>query len=137
VNSQTKFELNSPLILATLNAHFLEVRLLLEKNADVMLKNKDEFCAVDYAEKMYEIIYDLYMNCKDLDRDKIDLRNVVKKIYNKNNVDCLICKNNYNERIWKIFDFVEKICKIFGLNVKENKRKNNKNIKKKNIKYEN
>ena len=139
VNNQTKFELNSPLILATLNANFLEVRLLLEKNADVMLKNKDEFCAVDYAEKMYEIIYDLYMNCKDLDRDKIDLRNVVKKIYNKNNnVDCLICKNNYNERIWKIFDFVEKICKIFGLNVKENKRKNNKkNIKKKNIKYEN
>ena len=130
VNELTNFEQNSALILATINVHFLEVRLLLEKKADVNLKNKDEFSAIDFAEKMYEILYEIYMNCDDLERDKIDLRNVIKKFYNKN-VDFLICKNNKNERIWKIFDFSEKICKIFGLNIKENKRKNKrKNTKK-------
>lgn len=130
VNELTNFEQNSALILATINVHFLEVRLLLEKKADVNIKNKDEFSAIDFAEKMYEILYEIYMNCDDLERDKIDLRNVIKKFYNKN-VDFLICKNNKNERIWKIFDFSEKICKIFGLNIKENKRKNKrKNTKK-------
>lgn len=133
INQQTIFEQNTPLILATLNSHFLEVRLLLENSADSNVKNKDDMSAIDYAEKMYEICYDIYMNCKDLDREKMDLRNVVKKIGDFKNINSLVCKNNWDVRVWKIFDFSEKICKIFGISVKENKR-NDRNKSRKNTK---
>ena len=49
VNEQTHFEKNTPLMLAVLNAHFLEVRLLYENGADTELKNKDNVFAKEYA----------------------------------------------------------------------------------------
>ena len=132
INQQTIFEQNTPLILATLNCHFLEVRLLLENKADSNVRNKSDFSAIDYAEKMYENCYEIYMNCKDLDREKMDLRNVVKNVGEFKYINSLVCKENWDVRVWKIFDFSEKICKIFGISVNKriDRNKSRKNTKK-------
>ena len=146
INKLTKFEKNSSLILATFNSHFLEVKFLIEKNADVNIKNKDEMNVNEIAEKIYEKISEIYLNCNDLEREKIDLRNVIKKFLNDKNekkINSLICKKNWNVRIWKIFDFSLKICKLLGIDVNEDvvnikkekeKEKNKRNKRRKSTK---
>jgi ankyrin repeat protein len=134
VNQQSQFEKNTPLILATLNAHYLEVRLLLEHKASIDIKNKDDKTASDYASEMFEPCHNIYKMCNDLDREKIDLRNIIWGILNKSEdiLNATICKSNWDLKIWKLNDFVTKICKIFGLQKEEKKEKNNEEEKEEN-----
>ncbi len=134
VNQQSQFEKNTPLILATLNAHYLEVRLLLEHKASIDIKNKDDKTASDYANEMFEPCHNIYKMCNDLDREKIDLRNIIWGILNKSEdiLNATICKSNWDLKIWKLNDFVTKICKIFGLQKEEKKEKNNEEEKEEN-----
>ena len=113
VNEPTYFEQNTPLHLAVLNNHYLEVKLLLENKADLKVKNKYGIFPYKYASLMYEPIKKLFNDCKDLDRDTFDLRDIVKDLIKKENVDCTICKKNHKLRVWTANDFCEKINKEF------------------------
>ena len=113
VNEPTYFEQNTPLHLAVLNNHYLEVRLLLKNNADPNLKNKDGILPFEYASLMSTPIQKLFKESKDLDRDTFDLREIIRKLINKpdNIVNSTVCEKNHHLRVWTANDFNEKINK--------------------------
>ena len=112
----------------------MEVRLLLEHKASIDIKNKDEKTASDYASEMFEPCHNIYKMCNDLDREKIDLRNIIWGILNKSEdiLNATICRSNWDVKIWRLNDFITKICKIFGLQKEEKKEKNNEEEKEEN-----
>ena len=113
VNGPTYFEQNTPLHLAVLNNHYLEVRLLLKNNADPNLKNKKDLLPYDYASKMSDPIKKIFKESKDIDRDTFDLRNIIKEVTKKSDdiVNSTVCEKNHHLRVWKANDFNEKIIK--------------------------
>ena len=113
VNEPTYFEQNTPLHLAVLNNHYLEVRLLLKNNADPNLKNKKDLLPYDYASKMSDPIKKIFKESKDIDRDTFDLRNIIKEVTKKSDdiVNSTVCEKNHHLRVWKANDFNEKIIK--------------------------
>ena len=112
-NEQTYFEKNTPLHLAVLNNHYLEVRLLLEYKANKTIKNKYGILPYEYATLMTKPIQLKYKESKDIDRDTFDLRGIIQNLINKPSdiVDATVCKKNHNLRVWTANDFNEKINK--------------------------
>ena len=112
-NEQTYFEKNTPLHLAVLNNHYLEVRLLLEYKANKTIKNKYGILPYEYATLMTKPIQLIYKESKDIDRDTFDLREIIQKLINKPSdiVNATVCKKNHNLRVWTANDFNEKINK--------------------------
>jgi ankyrin repeat protein len=110
-NEATYFEQNTPLHLAVLNNHFLEVRLLLQYKANPDAKNKDGIIASDYARLMTEPIHIIFKKCKDLDRGTFDLTEIVKNLTKKSDefVKATVCEKNKKLRVWTANDFNEKI----------------------------
>ena len=110
-NEKTYIEQNTPLHLAVLNNHYLEVRLLLEYKADPLLNNKAGVNAKDYAKLMTNPIKKILKSCKDLDRDTFDLRPLVKDLIKKpmEFVNATVCEKNHHLRVWIANDFNEKI----------------------------
>jgi ankyrin repeat protein len=112
-NEQTYFEKNTPLHLAVLNNHYLEVRLLLEYKANKTIKNKYGILPYEYATLMTKPIQLIYKESKDIDRDTFDLRKIIQNLINKPSdiVNATVCKKNHNLRVWTANDFNEKINK--------------------------
>jgi ankyrin repeat protein len=112
-NEQTYFEKNTPLHLAVLNNHYLEVRLLLEYKANKNIKNKYGILPYEYATLMTKPIQLIYKESKDIDRDTFDLRKIIQNLINKPSdiVNATVCKKNHNLRVWTANDFNEKINK--------------------------
>ena len=121
-NEATYFEQNTPLHLAVLNNHFLEVRLLLQYKANPDAKNKDGVEAHEYARLMTEPIHLIYKKCKDLDRETFDLTEIIQKLTKKSDefVKATVCEKNKKIRVWTANDFNEKIVEEF-----KNKSANN------------
>ena len=71
---------NTPLHLAVLNNHYLEVRLLLEYKADPNIKNKDGVLPYEYADLLYKPFKLLLKECKDIDRETFNLRKIIKEL---------------------------------------------------------
>jgi ankyrin repeat protein len=113
VNEPTYFEQNTPLHLAVLNNHYLEVRLLLEYKANPSLKNKYGILPFEYASLMSEPIKKKFKECKDIDRETFDLREIIKPLINKPDdiVNSTVCEKNHKLRVWTANDFNEKINK--------------------------
>ena len=111
LNKQTTFIRNTPLHLAVLNDHYLEVKLLISKGCDILLTNKDNIESYEYAALMHDAIKKIYEDYEDKERGTIDLRNVVRDVIKKKEevLDATICESNRKIRIWTIQDFVEKI----------------------------
>ena len=111
LNKQTTFIRNTPLHLAVLNDHYLEVKLLISKGCNISLPNKDNILPYEYAALMYDNIKKLYEEFEDKERGTIDLRNVIRDVIKKKEeiLDATICESNRKIRIWTIQDFVEKI----------------------------
>jgi ankyrin repeat protein len=108
----TYFEQNTPLHLAVLNNHYLEVRLLLEYKAKASVKNKEGKIPYEYAEKMSEPIKNIFKKSKDIDRDTIDLRDIVRDVLSNKKeefIDSTINEKNHKLRVWVANDFNEKI----------------------------
>ena len=128
INEQTQFLKNTPLHLAVINNHYLEVRLLLEHNCNVELKNKDDISVFEYATLIYEFVERKYEEFEDKERGLIDLRDILRDILKKKDeiLDAIICKSNWNVRIWTARDFAEKIFKALGLD-KEKEKNDEKN----------
>ena len=118
VNEYTYFEKNTPLHLAVLNNHYLEVRLLLKYNADPKLKNKAGVIPYEYATLMTKPIQMIFKESKDIDRDTFDLREIIKKLIKKPDdiVNATVCLKNRNLRVWTANDFNEKINKELNIN---------------------
>ena len=114
-NEATYFEQNTPLHLAVLNNHFLEVRLLLQYKANPDAKNKDGIIASDYARLMTEPIHIIFKKCKDLDRETFDLTEIIKNLTKKSDefVKATVCEKNKKIRVWTANDFNEKIVEEF------------------------
>ncbi len=112
-NEPTFFEQNTPLHLAVLNNHYLEVRLLLEYKANQTIKNKYGILPYEYASLMSKPIKLILKESKDIERDTFDLRTIIQKLINKPTyiVNATVCKKNHNLRVWTANDFNEKINK--------------------------
>ena len=105
---------NTPLHLAVLNNHYLEVRLLLEYKADPNIKNKDGVLPYEYANLLSKPFKLLLKECKDIDRETFNLRKIIKELIKKPDkvVNATICEKNCHLRVWTANDFNEKINKI-------------------------
>ena len=118
VNECTYFEKNTPLHLAVLNNHYLEVRILLKYNADTSLKNKVGVLPSEYATLMSTPIQKIFKNCKDIDRETFDLREIIKKLLKRKDdfIESTVCLKNRKLRVWTANDFNEKINKELKAN---------------------
>ena len=114
INEQSHFELNTPLHLAVLNNHYLEVRLLIENNCIPNLKNKEEIEPYHYALAMNGPIQSIFDISEDLDRDTMDLREIVRTMVNRIDgvIDSMVCVKNWNLRVRTALDFNIKIIKV-------------------------
>ena len=127
INEQSHFELNTPLHLAVINNHYLEVRLLIENNCIPDMKNKDGIDPFQYARAMNGPIKSIYDISEDLERDIIDLRDIVRNmVYRVDEaIDSLVCTKNWKLRVWTALDFNIKIIKLFDSVInKENEQGN-------------
>ena len=127
INEQSHFELNTPLHLAVINNHYLEVRLLIENNCVPDMKNKDGIEPFQYAKAMNGPIKSIYDISEDLERDIIDLRDIVRNmVYRVDEaIDSLVCTKNWKLRVWTALDFNIKIIKLLDSVIsKENEQGN-------------
>ena len=127
INEQSHFELNTPLHLAVINNHYLEVRLLIENNCIPDMKNKDGIDPFQYARAMNGPIKSIYDISEDLERDIIDLRDIVRNmVYRVDEaIDSLVCTKNWKLRVWNALDFNIKIIKLLDSVInKENEQGN-------------
>ena len=115
INEQSHFELNTPLHLAVLNNHYLEVRLLIENNSSIDIKNNDGIEAYQYAFAMNGPIKSISDVSEDLERDTMDLREIVRNMVQRDDevIDSMVCTKNWKLRVWTALDFNIKIIKIF------------------------
>ena len=136
LNKQTTFLRNTALHLAVLNAHYLEVKLLIGKGCNIDLRNKDEIVPSEYSQLMFRAIKKIYDETEDKERETIDLRLIVSDVIKKEMdvLNATICESNKKIRIWTVHDFTEKIEKLFGKDKKEEEQKNSEDDK---IKSEN
>ena len=121
-NERTRFEQNTPLHLAVLNNHYLEVRLLLEYNADPLIKNKDNCRPDEYARLMPNNMKEICKKKEEKGEKTFDLREVVKKLTNKNDtiVNATVCQKNRKLELYTPIDVTEKIINEFKkLNIQE------------------
>ena len=116
INEQSQFELNTPLHLAVLNNHYLEVRLLIENNCIPDMQNKDGIEPFQYVNAMNTLIKSIYVISEDLERDIMDLREVVRNLVDRVEgvIDSMVCVKNWKLRVWTAFDFSNKIIKLLG-----------------------
>ena len=114
LNKQTTFIRNTPLHLAVLNDHYLEVKLLISKGCNISLVNKDNIEAYEFSALMNDAIKKIYEDFDDKERGTIDLRNVVREVIKKKEevLDATICESNRKIRIWTVQDFIGKIYKL-------------------------
>ena len=125
LNKQTTFLRNTALHLAVLNAHYLEVKLLIGKGCNIDLRNKDEIVPSEYSQLMFRAIKKIYDETEDKERETIDLRLIVSDVIKKEMdvLNATICESNKKIRIWTVHDFTEKIEKLFGKDKKEEEQK--------------
>lgn len=117
---------NTPLHYAVMNNHYNLVRLLVvDKQANIKILNINNLTPGDIAEKMFEIIKNIYERSSNRQKDNIDMRNVIKEILNKEDdrfIDVAICRSNWNLALWRAYDFSKKINEL----LKEEKEKEQK-----------
>ena len=138
INEQSHFELNTPLHLAVLNNHYLEVKLLVENNCIPDIKNKDGIEPYQYAFVMNGPIKSIYDISEDLERDTMDLREIVKSMVDRVDgvIDSMVCTKNWKLRVWTALDFNIKIIKLLESILEEiikEKEKENGNEEEQNI----
>jgi ankyrin repeat protein len=114
-NERTRFEQNTPLHLAVLNNHYLEVRLLLEYNANPAIKNKDNCIPSEYARLMTNPIKAICKKYKDENKKSFDLSEIVKEFYKKKKevIEALVCQKNKKLDLDTPIEVNEKIINEF------------------------
>ena len=117
INEQSHFELNTPLHLAVINNHYLEVKLLIDNNCIPNIKNKDGIEPYYFAFAMNGAIKNIYDSSEDLERDTMDLREIVRSMVDRVDgvIDSMVCVKNWNLRVWTALDFNVKIIKLLDL----------------------
>ena len=75
------------------------------------MKNKNNVLPKEYANLLVNPLELIFKNCKDLDREKMDLRNIIRSLVKKPEefINATVCKNNWDIRVWFVHDFVIKI----------------------------
>ena len=118
-NEPTFFEKNTPLHLAVLNNHYSEARLLLSRyHADPNLKNKYDALPIDYANKMPKLFKEKSKKLKEIDKDIIDLRDILKEIFKKtikksdDFVNSTVCEKNHKINIKSAIEINSKIINL-------------------------
>ena len=129
INEKSHFENNTPLHLAVLNNHYLEVRLLIENNAALDIKNNDGIESYQYAFAMNGPIQSISDISEDLERDTMDLREIIRNMVKRDDevIDSMVCSKNWKLRVWTALDFNIKIIKLFE-SILEEILKENENV---------
>ena len=114
INEQSHFELNTPLHLAVINNHYLEVKLLIENNCVPDKENRDGLEPYHYAAAMNGPIRNIYDISEDLERDTMDLREIIRSMVDRVDgvIDSMVCIKNWKLRVWTALDFNIKIIKL-------------------------
>ena len=114
-NEKTRFEQNTPLHLAVLNNHYLEVRLLLEYKADPNIENKAKCKPSEYARLMTEPMKELIKECEKNEKTTFDLREIIEKLLKKKGefIDSIVCEKNRKVDLKTPIDVNEKIINEF------------------------
>ena len=111
---------NTPLHLAVINNHYLEVKLLIREGCDPNIANEDSILPFQYAFVIGETIEKYISIPENREKDTIDLRIIAENLGIN---ESLICSKNWNLKLWKAIDFNRKIVNLFeelGQGIKEN-----------------
>ena len=120
INEQSQFEQNTPLHLAVINNHYLEVKLLIKEGCDPTIPNKDSILPYQYAFAIGETIEKYISIPENREKDTIDLRIIAENLGVN---ESMICSKNWDLKLWKAIDFNRKIIMLFeeiGQGIKEN-----------------
>ena len=120
INEQSQFMQNTPLHLAVINNHYLEVKLLIREGCDPNIANEDSILPFQYAFVIGETIEKYISIPENREKDTIDLRIIAENLGIN---ESLICSKNWNLKLWKAIDFNRKIVNLFeelGQGIKEN-----------------
>ena len=124
INEQTQFLQNTPLHLAVINNHYLEVKLLIKEGCDPNIGNRigndESLLPFQYAFLIGETIEKYISIPENREKDTIDLR-IIAEDFGIN--ESMICSKNWNLKLWKAIDFNRKIVNLFeeiGQGIREN-----------------
>ena len=124
INEQTQFLQNTPLHLAVINNHYLEVKLLIKEGCDPNIGNRigneESLLPFQYAFLIGETIEKYISIPENREKDNIDLR-LIAEDFGIN--ESMICSKNWNLKLWKAIDFNRKIVNLFeeiGQGIREN-----------------
>ena len=114
-NERTRFEQNTPLHLAVLNNHYLEVRLLLEYKANPTIGNKNNCLPDEYARLMTNPMKAICKKYREENKKIFDLRDIIKEFYKKKKefIEALVCQKNRKLELFVPIDVNEKIINEF------------------------
>ena len=114
INEQTQFLQNTPLHLAVINNHYLEVKLLIKEGCDPNIGNRigndESLLPFQYAFLIGETIEKYISIPENREKDNIDLR-IIAEDFGIN--ESMICSKNWNLKLWKAIDFNRKIVNLF------------------------
>lgn len=119
INEKSTFLVNTPLHLAVFNNHYLMVRLLLENQANIGVKNKEGITVEEYSELINFHVSRVHAKfiaegkC-DIMKVEIDWKDVVRNVFdtNEKTLNALISRKNSKVKLWKMVDFSNKINEL-------------------------
>lgn len=93
------------------------------------MKNKDGLEPYHYAYLMNQPIQSIYEISEDLERDTLDLREIVSNfvLREENVINSMISKKNQKLRVWTAVDFNSKIVNLMNSKLEEIKENENEN----------
>ena len=111
INEQSTIELNTPLHLAVINNHYLEVKLLIKEGCDPNIYNKYGIKAYEYAYIIGQKIESYQSIPENREKETIDMRLFVEDKFGID--ESMICSKNWDLKLWKAIDFNKKIKLLF------------------------
>jgi len=111
INEQSTIEKNTPLHLAVINNHYLEVKLLIKEGCDPNIDNIYSIKAYQYAFIIGQKIESYISIPENREKDTIDMRLFADDKFGID--ESMICSKNYNLKLWKAIDFNKKIQLLF------------------------
>ena len=119
VNEKSTFLANTPLHLAVFNNQYLMVRLLLENNAKVGIKNKEGVTVEEYSDLINFHVSRMHAKfisqsgC-DIMNIEVDWKDVVRNVFNtsEKTLEALISGKNKKVKLWRMLDFSNRINEL-------------------------
>lgn len=116
INEKSTFLYNTPLHLAVFNNHYLMVRLILNNNGKIYIKNSDGVTVEEYSDLIENTLTRVYSKKLNENTDNfmnadVDWYEIMRNVLNINEkvLVSLISLKNKKVKLWKMIDFSKKI----------------------------